>query len=167
MIAALKKQLSVPDVVVEEEPAVPANNAVARYKARQELKRLKRERKRAIRSGHIVPDAVVSGKVVENNTVVAKNVVVFTEDGYKHPSCPVGLLYEPELNSILDDVLYCLEVSALPAVGGAFDQSEIFRLAYITIKTEREIIKSEKEEAAIADAKKKGNKQPKKSGRRR
>lgn len=64
----------------------------------------------------------------------------------------------PELINIVFDILYCIETNTLPDPGNGFDQTYLFRTAYMIVKNEREKIKNEREKAAIDATKKKGSK---------
>jgi hypothetical protein len=67
--------------------------------------------------------------------------------------CPICDAYDREVRNIIDDVLYCINTETLPNEGGCMDQSALFRMAYTILKSEREIIKNEREKEAIDKAK--------------
>jgi hypothetical protein len=77
-----------------------------------------------------------------------KYPIIFDKDGYQHRFCPVTEA-SFEVQVIISDVLYCIESHSLADSGGAFDQSEIFRKAFMVVLNERERIKNEREKAAL------------------
>jgi len=138
--------------------AVSKNTSVAKRQARRALYKEAFKAKRAglpLDSEYLLeleqnPDLLIAsgGTVVSNNKNEPPNVL-FQEDGYKHTYCPVCDSDDREVRSIMDDVLFCLDTNTLPNVGGALDQTSLFKIAYIVLKHERDIIKNERELKAI------------------
>lgn len=98
-----------------------------------------------------------------------KYPIIFDKDGYQHRYCPVTEA-SFEIQTIISDTLYCIETHSMPDPGGAFDQSELFRKAFMVINNEREKIKNEHEKATLnKGGKGKGNVAPPRSslGQRR
>jgi len=83
-----------------------------------------------------------------NKDTQSDKPIIFNSDGYEHRYCPVCDATK-EIQSIIDDTLYCIDSNSLPDPGGAMDQTEIFRIASTVLRSEREKIKNEKEKAAM------------------
>jgi len=92
--------------------------------------------------------------------------VIIDKGGYRHRRCPVTVA-NAEIQNIISDTLFCISTEQLPNAGSLMDQSAIFRLAYTIIKSERELIKNEREKKAASDSGKGGKGKAPRSGRRR
>jgi hypothetical protein len=101
-----------------------------------------------------------SGRAARRDTpIIMKNIdkdsIVFDGDGYKHKTCPIAEINDPELMGIMTDTLYCLDVGLPPNDGNAYDQSYLFRIAFTTLSRERDAVKAEREKKYIDNSKKK------------
>jgi hypothetical protein len=126
-------------------------NPMTRLQKRINQNKKRLEKKRVEKSAHIVDEELVNKAI--DRQIHKKNLVVFKEDGFEHTSCPATEMFDRELVSIMEDVLYCMELNMPPNEGGALDQSHVFRVAYMTLKNEKALMKYEAEQEIVNKSK--------------